>query len=259
MRSRRSPQCTSCYQVGHTRRSCPAIKEKAAIALAKPYEQRSYGEKHAIEAVERYKEQVKERTCAYCDESGHNVAGCKLRKDDIVVATTQLVSWRKDFLVKCKQVGLGVGAMLTQESYSYTTERKMASYYIAVRFVFDNLTHWLQGENAEKAIGVRSLGSFDLKLSNGGRSYEETLALPDELVLAMNPSVNFERRYYRSKIESAVVDNISIGISNEEFVSVKACSERVNRAFNEVHGRGMNKKKRSRWSIEQAGLLKKQD
>jgi hypothetical protein len=61
--------------------------------------------------------------------------------------------------------------MLTQESYSYTTERKMASYYIAVRFHFDNLTHWLQGGNAvEKAIVVRSLGSFDLKLSNGGQT-----------------------------------------------------------------------------------------
>ena len=259
MRSRRSPQCTSCYQVGHTRRSCPAIKEKAAIALAKPYEQRSYGEKHAIEAMERYKEQVKERTCAYCDESGHNVAGCKLRKDDIVVATTQLVSWRKDFLVKCKQVGLGVGAMLTAESYSHSTGCKISSYFIAVSFVFDNLTYWSQGIDTEKAVVVRNLGSFDLKATGGGRIYEETLALPDQFVLMMDPNVDFDRRYYRSKIESTVVDNISIGISNEEFVSVKACSERVNRVFNEVHGRGMNKKKRSQWDLRQAGVVKYQN
>jgi hypothetical protein len=254
--SRRSPRCTSCYHVGHTRRSCPSTKETAAIASAKPYEQRSYSEKRAVEAVEQYKEEAKTRTCAYCDVVGHNIAGCKMRKQDIVTATTQLVAWRKDFLAKCKQVGLGVGAMLTQETYSYTTERKMACYYIAVRFVFDNLTHWLQGGNVEKAIGVRSLGSFDLKLSNGGRSYEETLALPDELVLAMNPSVDFERRYYRSKIESTVVDNINIGISNEEFVSTKACSERVTLAFDEVHGRGNGKKKRSQSVLRQAGILK---
>ena len=258
MSTRRSPRCTSCYNVGHTRRSCPSTKETAAIASAKPYEERSYSEKRAVEAVEQYKQAAKTRTCAYCDEGGHNVAGCKMRKQDIVTATTQLVAWRKDFLTKCKQVGLGVGAMLTQESYSYTAERKMESYYIAVRFHFDNLTYWLQGGNVEKAIVVRSLSSFDLKLPNGSRSYEETLALPDQLVLAMNPSVDLERRYYRSKIESTVVDNINIGISNEEFVSTKACSERVTLAFDEVHGhgRGNGKKKRSQNVLRQAGILK---
>ena len=256
MSHRRSPRCTSCYNVGHTRRSCPSIKETAAIASAKPYEERSYSEKRAVEAVEQYKQAAKTRTCAYCDEGGHNVAGCKMRKQDIVTATTQLVAWRKDFLTKCKQVGLGVGAMLTQESYSYTAERKMESYYIAIRFHFDNLTYWLQGGNVEKAIVVRSLSSFDLKLPNGGRSYEETLALPDQLVLAMNPSVDLDRRYYRSKIESTVVDNINIGISNEEFVSTKACSERVTLAFDEVHGRGNGKKKRSQNVLRQAGILK---
>lgn len=260
MRSRCSPRCTSCYHIGHTRRSCPTIKETAAIASAKPYEERSYSEKRAVETVEQYKEEAKKRTCAYCDAVGHNVAGCKVRKVDIVTATTQLVAWRKDFLAKCKQVGLGIGAMLTAESYSYTTCSKMASYYIAVRFVLDNLTYWLQdSSNIEKGIVVRNLGSFDLKAPNGGRSYEETLALPDQLVLAINPNVDFVRRYYRSKIESAVVDNINIGISNEEFVSVKACSERVTNAFNEVHGRGANKKKRSQFVLRQAGVLKYPD
>jgi hypothetical protein len=253
---RRSPRCTSCYQVGHTRRSCPTTKETAAIASAKPYEERSYSEKRAVETVEQYKDEAKKRTCAYCLAVGHNVAGCKVRKMDIVTATTQLVTWRKDFLAKCKQVGLGVGAMLTTESYSYTTCSKIASYFIAVRFVLDNLTHWLQDE---KGIVVRNLGSFDLKLTNGSRSYEETLALPDQLVLAINPNVDFDRRYYRSKIESAVVDNINIGISNEDFVSVKACSERVTKAFNEGRGRGANKKKRSQWDLRQAGVLKYPD
>jgi len=260
MSYRRSPRCTSCYQVGHTRRSCPAIKEMAAIASAKAYEERSYSEKRAVETVEQYKEEAKKRTCAYCEAVGHNVAGCKVRKMDIATTTTQLVTWRKDFLAKCKQVGLGVGAMLTTESYSYTTCSKIASYFIAVRFVLDNLTYWLQdASNIEKAIVVRNLGSFDLKLTNGSRSYEETLALPDQLVLAINPNVDFDRRYYRSKIESAVVDNINIGISNEEFVSVKACSERVTNAFNEVHGRGKNKKKRSQWALRQAGVVKYQN
>lgn len=256
MSHRRSPRCTSCYNIGHTRRSCPSTKETAAIASAKPYEERSYSEKRAVEAVEQYKQAAKTRTCAYCVEGGHNVAGCKMRKQDIVTATTQLVAWRKDFLAKCKQVGLGVGAMLTQESYSYTDDRKIESYYIAVRFHFDSLTYWLQGENIEKAIFVRSLSSFDLKSSNGGRFYEETLTLPDQLVLAMDPSVNFERRYYRSKIESTVVDNINIGISNEEFVSTKACFERVTLAFGEFHGRGNNKKKRSQNVLRGAGILK---
>jgi len=256
---RRSPRCTSCYHVGHTRRSCPTIKEKAAIASAKTYEERSYDEKRAVETVLHYKEQVKERVCAYCTGSGHNIAGCKERKQDIITVTNRLVSWRKDLLAKCKVVGLGVGAMLTTESYNYRTEIIQKNYFIAVRFFAENLVYWRQssedGGNCEKAIIVRNIGSFDMKGDNNTNAYEELVALPNELITLMNPNVDLDRRYYKSCIESPVTTNINFGIPDDEFVSLKACSERAVDIFNHTQNSGANKRKYSQKTLRNSKIL----
>lgn len=266
MSYRRSPRCTNCYHVGHTRRSCPSIKEMAAIAAAKPYEERSYSEKRAVETVQAYKEQVKERACAYCAENGHNVAGCKARKQDIITTAARLVSWRKDFLIKCKQVGLGVGAVLSTQAFSYVTSSRVKHYYIATKFNQNTLAYWTQDIRrcVENTISVRSVNAFDLKDDKGQRVYEQTLALPDQFVYAMFPTVSdsdevLRSRYYRSEIESPIFENTSLGFSSEEFVSSKACSEVVQRAFDEVEGRGKNKKKRSQYALRLAGILKYPD
>ena len=90
---RRASRCSNCYVVGHTKRSCPALRQRAAEAAAKPATERGYYDERAIEQVAQYS--GNNRTCSYCNETGHNAKGCKDRKDDIKVSTITIATTMK--------------------------------------------------------------------------------------------------------------------------------------------------------------------
>lgn len=65
---KRKPRCGYCYQEGHNRNSCPAVKQAAAN-----------GDSYAQERLER----AKIKRCSYCRNDGHTKATCDIKfKDD---------------------------------------------------------------------------------------------------------------------------------------------------------------------------------
>lgn len=68
-------RCGDCYQKGHNKRSCPALKERMEKRLAADPD--DYYAKNYF----RKKEGAKKRTCTFCSEEGHNRATCPKIKE----------------------------------------------------------------------------------------------------------------------------------------------------------------------------------
>lgn len=64
---KRKPRCGYCYQEGHNRNSCPAVKQAAAN-----------GDSYAQERLER----AKVKRCSYCRTDGHTKATCDTKFTD---------------------------------------------------------------------------------------------------------------------------------------------------------------------------------
>lgn len=183
-RYRRSPRCSSCYQQGHTIRSCPVLKERAAEAAAKPASERGYCDQRALDKINRYS--LNTRSCSYCDGTGHNVKGCTQRKQDIETATSKLINWRKRFIESAKSAGIGIGAMVSHTGYSsscgYATESN-PHHCIIVGFNEEEINFWnlkSQGylSNAVKAKNIRDFN----------HRHGESLNVPNAVTKPLNDS-----------------------------------------------------------------------
>ena len=118
-RYRSSPTCSNCWSSGHTKRSCPEMKKKAATWLKENEHLRGtdeYYEPYYVQEVRGYAEIVKNRKCSWCDEGGHNKRGCPMRK----AANSKNIEKNKEFrlevLKKLENSGYGVGALIEHRS-----------------------------------------------------------------------------------------------------------------------------------------------
>jgi hypothetical protein len=120
MSYRSSPTCSKCWQEGHTKRFCPRERRKAAEWLetnkhlegtdeypSKPY---------FVREVEAYKNISKNRQCSWCDEQGHNKRTCPDKKKVLNKNIARNKEWRQQILDKMKEIGLGVGALISRQS-----------------------------------------------------------------------------------------------------------------------------------------------
>jgi hypothetical protein len=119
-RYRSSPTCSKCWQVGHTKRACPAYRKKAATWLKENEhlkDTEGYHKPHYVREVEGYAESVKNRRCSWCQEKGHNKRSCTIRKGAATKNVEKNKEWRAVVFEKLKEVGLGVGALITSTTY----------------------------------------------------------------------------------------------------------------------------------------------
>lgn len=233
---RRSPRCSSCYQQGHTIRSCPVLKQKAAEAAAKPASERGCYENSAIERVNRYSDNS--RSCSYCDGTGHNMKGCTQRKQDIESATSKLISWRKRFEESAKAAGMGVGAMISHTGYSpsggYAT-KDTPHFCIVVGFNEEYINYWnlrSQGylDGAVKAKNIRDFGA----------RYAESIAIPNSVTKPMND-------HYGSSYNTCEIQSTSSEVAfSSEFTSYAGCKKAVSGVFDQKY---RNKKVAPRSSL----------
>ena len=166
MRYRRSPTCSYCRTPGHSRRSCPTMQARAKEAAAKPVNERSWIEQRAVEATSTYKSAATDRSCAYCGGSGHNARGCLTRKNDIVVATYNVIAYRKKLLAALKNNGIGIGAILSYDGYvsgfGYSDAGK-PHYVIVQGFDSINMTPWNYNTHSRSTslINCKHLSDLD--------------------------------------------------------------------------------------------------
>ena len=115
-RYRRSPTCSHCWGRGHTKRSCPEMKTKAAEWLKKNEHLKGTDQYPSrpwyVRQVEEYAESVKNRQCSWCGEKGHNKRGCQQRKGAQSKNISKNKEWRAEVLERLKKDGYGVGALL---------------------------------------------------------------------------------------------------------------------------------------------------
>ena len=119
-RYRSSPTCSKCWQVGHTKRACPEYRKKAATWLKENEhlkDTEGYYKPHFVREVEAYANSAKNRQCSWCQEKGHNKRSCEVRKSATAKNVEKNKEWRTVVLEKLKEVGLGVGALITSKHY----------------------------------------------------------------------------------------------------------------------------------------------
>ena len=87
-------RCRFCYETGHNVKGCKKMKETAAIAAAKPSEDRSYNERYAMAKVEHHKQASKNRACSYCCGESHTRRTCASLKAHVATRNALEARWR---------------------------------------------------------------------------------------------------------------------------------------------------------------------
>jgi len=103
--------CSYCYQLGHTRPTCPEIR-KEIRANPNGYQAQT-AERKAAQKAQRG---PTIRRCSYCKESGHNKKTCTTLRFDRVEHRVKNKKFAKAFIEGCKQHGLYPGALLELQS-----------------------------------------------------------------------------------------------------------------------------------------------
>lgn len=220
----RSPTCSYCHTRGHNRRACPTMQSRALEAAAKPVGDRSWQEQRALERVEQYKQVTTSRSCSYCSEPGHNAKGCATRKNDIINATNELISYRKKFLASIKKHGIGVGAILAYTGYyggyGYAgRDEKTPAHYLLVRGFEDSyITHWNYNvaERSTSIISCKHVSDLDNSVSR----YNNGIAPPISVLADIfnNPSLES----YSAKVSVESTSPI-VGFDENNFVDYDVC------------------------------------
>lgn len=214
-------RCRFCYETGHNVKGCKKMKETAAIAAAKPYEDRSYNERYAMAKVEHHKQANKTRTCSYCGDSSHTRRTCQPLAKHIDVRNTLETRWRKGVAKAITESPIKIGALV-----EWTTWQGC------------KVTAIITGLNTEKMFeskfGVFSIVSYGSGTGRGwidytilsvsgnkdnywgpkeGQIYSESLPtrINDQLIFKVNPFGKEEESY------GTMVNIISEGTISFEF------------------------------------------
>jgi hypothetical protein len=103
-------RCSYCGVKGHNRTGCPELKKKWEED-PNSYQGREWA---AIQARKN-----KPKTCSYCKTEGHTRAGCKSMEQHKAQFQDDLILWRKAVLKWAKDIGLGIGAMVSSKKITY--------------------------------------------------------------------------------------------------------------------------------------------
>lgn len=231
MRFRRPPRCTYCSNHGHTRRSCPTMRERALAAAAKPVSERNWTDDRALSQVEKYKAASSSaRSCAYCGNPGHNARGCSTRKDDIIVATERLRTFRKKLVETLEKHGVGIGALISLDGYSAGfgySETNNPHIMIVRDICAATTTPWeFNGDNRYACV-IKTKNLRDLDGSTV--RYDTSCPLP---VAAIREFLNEPHRILTETVK-VLSPAPNIGINVEHFTSYVTCSNMVEVKFAE--------------------------
>lgn len=105
-------RCRFCYETGHNVKGCKKMKETAAIAAAKPSEDRSYNERYAMAKVEHHKQASKNRACSYCSGESHTRRTCASLKAHVATRNALEARWRRGIAKIFAESPVKIGAFV---------------------------------------------------------------------------------------------------------------------------------------------------
>ena len=139
-RYRSSPTCSKCYTTGHTKRGCPTYRAKAEKWLAENPEAEGYNKPYWVQEVEGYKNIEKNK------------------------------EWRTVVLENLKDIGLGVGALVSSKDRYDNTE----NLYLVTDMRWDGINL--------RASGNECVDYYEHSKQN----YKEGSAYPEMTVSSIN-------------------------------------------------------------------------
>jgi len=117
---KRTVHCRHCGQRGHNKASCSVLKnkiEKLRTEDPNNWHVQSYDAKKAKRA-----RKGKDRTCSYCDNSGHNRATCKDLKEHLSITKGKNSIFRAAIYKRFQALGIGVGTIISSERHTQRIE-----------------------------------------------------------------------------------------------------------------------------------------
>jgi len=109
-------RCSFCHERGHTKATCPTyaahIERRRAMHGDDDWHVQNYDAKKRKKA-----ESAKNRKCSYCREGGHTRRKCSALQADIETTRSILVEFRRNWLNRCLEEGLGTGALVAIEHW----------------------------------------------------------------------------------------------------------------------------------------------
>jgi len=115
-------RCRFCYEKGHNRASCEALKKHMDDRL-----QRNPDDWRAKEYYAKKRKGGGNRKCSYCEEPGHTRRTCKELSYAKMIAMQKCSQWRQDFVKKLKKHGIGIGALVKYYTYDNGDEVGMVT------------------------------------------------------------------------------------------------------------------------------------
>ena len=167
----RRKRCSHCWTQGHTRPTCPKLKQEI---------RENPEGLHARRA--RSKARIKAsrgptvRRCSYCKEQGHNKKTCTTLTFDRVEYRVKNRKFNKAFIEVCVDLGFGPGALIELASpsddvsgYRLQSIERERKYYgslgMVVGFYERNLNSDLS--NSDKYLGSSNQGTVRVRFPNG--------------------------------------------------------------------------------------------
>ena len=160
-------RCSFCHERGHTKASCPTytahIERRRANYGDDDWHVKNYDAKKRKKA-----ESAKNRKCSYCREGGHTRRKCSALQADISTTREILVEFRRNWLNRCVEEGLGNGALIGVEVWG---ERRI---YLVRSMLTRDVVWW--NKPTRPAIGIKR---EDLVSALGRRGWhDKRLAWP---------------------------------------------------------------------------------
>mgnify|MGYP003125305941 FL=1 len=114
---KRTVRCSYCYESGHNKSSCPALKAKIESY------RRAHGDDHYLvrdwdAKKARKAAAAKTRKCSYCGEHGHNRAGCTKLKAAMAAFSARNAEYCENMYAALVESGIAPGAMIRVSRWS---------------------------------------------------------------------------------------------------------------------------------------------
>ena len=189
-------RCSFCHERGHTKASCPTyiahVERRRANYGDDDWHVKNYDAKKRKKA-----ESAKNRKCSYCREGGHTRRKCSALQADIETTRGILVEFRRNWLNRCLEEGLGNGALIGVEVWG---ERRL---YLVRRMLTRDVVWW--NKPTRPAIGIKR---EDLVSALGRRGWhDKRLSWPSAIAKSI------ENRRARADIsERAALDPSLFGL-----------------------------------------------
>ena len=198
-------RCSYCHGRGHNRVSCPdrkALVERHRREMADGMRDWS----SLVEEEEKYqKRKGRARKCSYCYnrhglvEHDHNRRNCPRLVEDKAKLASENKEWREQALKVIKQYGLGVGAIIHDESYYgqcvitavhwNNISCTMNGYYNSshVCFTITSLESMAKGHNRDRGISLPRFGGYNTYQSLDMESIKVTVPASERFIDADIP------------------------------------------------------------------------